>query len=513
MLPADVITDMRALPMEQCVKYWDALESEAESRGAEVVRGMYRALALSDLFYLLVRICRRTDMLHPWIYARCREVEADPDNHLDLWSREHYKSTIITFGMTIKKILNRPEITVGIFSHTRPQAKKFLRQIKQEFEGNKTLHHLFPDILWGEDTKQSPKWSEDDGIIVKRKSNPKEATVEAWGLVDGQPIGSHFDELLYDDIVTAASVTTPEMIEKTLDALELSYNLGTIEGVRRFAGTRYHFNDSYATLLKRGTAKLRFHPGRAGGEEEGASVFWPEHVHLAKRRDMGPYTYAAQILLNPKADSLQGFKREWVKHYKGVIRSDGMTKYILVDAASSRKKGSDYTAMMVVGLGRDRNYYILDMIRDRLSLTQRADRLFTWHRKYHPMQVRYERYGMMADIEHIENRQNTEVYHFPIVEVAGRTGKTDRIRRLLPLYEQSRVWMPESLHVTDWEKNVRDLVQDYIEEEYVAFPNGAHDDMMDCLARIAEPELPLAWPKQEGSDMDFEKSEAMGMVA
>jgi hypothetical protein len=62
----------------------------------------------------------------------------------------------------------------------------------RELEENKTLKAAFPDVLWGEDVRQAPKWSEDDGIIVKRKSNPNEATVEAWGLVDGQPVSKHF---------------------------------------------------------------------------------------------------------------------------------------------------------------------------------------------------------------------------------------------------------------------------------------------------------------------------------
>ena len=479
--------------MEQAIRYWEGME--AQGRKSNTLTEVVRALCRADLFYLLVRACRRVDMLHPWVYERCREVEGAPNGRLDLWSREHYKSSIITYGLTIQDILKDPDVTIGIFSHTRPIAKAFLRQVMRELEGNETLHAAFPDVLWGKDTKQSPKWSEDDGIIVRRKSNPNEATVEAWGLVDGQPTSKHFRVLLYDDIVVQASVTNPEMIEKTMTALEQSYNLGTAGGVRRFAGTRWHFNDAYSTLIKRGTAILRLHPGKKGGAEDGESVLWPEKLHVEKRRDMGPYTYAAQILLNPKADNLQGFKREWLRHYKNANASK-MVKYILVDAASSKKKGSDYTAMWVVGLAQDGNYYALDIVRDRLSLTERAERLFELHRKWKPLQVRYERYGLMADIEHIKSRQEAQMYRFDITEVAGITKKQDRIGRLIPIFEQGKFYLPHSFHVTNYEKVAVDLVRSFIEEEYLAFPVGIHDDMLDALSRIAEPDLKLIWPKE-----------------
>ena len=37
----------------------------------------------------------------------------------------------------------------------------------------------------------------------------------------------------------------------------------------------------------------------------------------------------------------------------------------------------------------------------------------------------------------------------------------------------------------------------FIEEEMCAFPVGLHDDMIDALSRIAEPDLPLVWPQSE----------------
>ncbi len=185
-----------------------------------------RWLGRNDRFFLLTVLLHRKDAFDPWLYARCREVEADPDDCLDLWAREHYKSTIITFAGIIQEIIRNPEITIGIFSHTKPVARKFLIQIKTELETNTDLISTYPDIFYAEPKKDAPKWSEEKGICVIRTSNPKEATVEAHGLVDGQPTGAHFLLRVYDDVVTLESVGTPEQVAKTTNAWELSDNLG-----------------------------------------------------------------------------------------------------------------------------------------------------------------------------------------------------------------------------------------------------------------------------------------------
>jgi predicted phage terminase large subunit-like protein len=456
-------------------------------------RPLLRQMCQSDLYFLLCYVLKRRDLENDWLFARCREVQSEPDGRIDLWAREHYKSSIITLGLTLLAILNDPEITVGVFSHTRPIAKGFLRQIKRELEANNELKFLFPDILFDNPQKDSPKWSEDDGLIVKRKTNPKESTVEAHGLVDGQPTSKHFKLMVYDDVVTRESVTSPEQIAKVTEAWELSRSLTSEGGRTRYIGTRYAFNDTYHTIMQRNAAIPRIYAATVDGTADGEPVLMTRERLQEKRREQGPYTFASQMLLNPIAEEKQSFRPDWL------IRADsdggGMNKYIVVDPASAKKKSSDYTSMFVIGLSSDQNYYVLDMIRDRLSLTERADAVFSLHKRWKPLRVGYEKYGMQADIEHLRDRQRRENYRFEIVELGGSMPKIDRIRRLVPLFEQGRMFFPETCFKTNYEGKMQELVQIFLHEEFAPFPVGMHDDMLDSLARILDPEMFVLWPK------------------
>lgn len=465
--------------------------------------GTTRDLIKNDLYFLLRYILGRDDIEKEWLHERCWEVQENPNGYLDLWAREHYKSTIITFGKTIQDILSNPEITVGIFSHTRPIAKGFLRQIKRELEGNLYLKGLYPDVIWENPQKESPKWSEDDGIIVMREGNPKEATVEAWGLVDGQPTGKHFKLMIYDDVVTRESVTTPDMIRKTTEATELSFNLGSEGGKKRFIGTRYHYNDTYKTLVDRGVVEPRVYPATSDGTLDGEPVLLTRERLIEKRKEQGPYTFASQMLQDPKGDETQGLKEDWLRYYTKTLKTQYMNIYILVDPASSKKRTSDYTVMWVIGAAPDGNLYVLDIIRDRLNLTQRAKCLIDLHRRWKPLIVAYERYGMMGDIEFIRSEQENQSYRFDIVEVGGSLNKLDRIRRLIPDFEQHLIYLPIQCYKTNYEGERRDLVQDFLNDEYKAFPVGAHDDMLDALSRLKDIELAFPRGENEYEPLDY----------
>lgn len=611
-----------------------------------------RELARRDRFFLLTHILRRVDMIHPWLYDRIREVEAEPDGYLDLWAREHGKalaldtpvptpigwrchgdlragdevygpsgvsrrvvattevspdeecfavtvgdaepivcsrehlwrirrgeeesivtarelsemtdvtidsmtrprpvrsvvrvpsvptsciqidhpdgmytvgtgwicthnSSTITFGGTIQEILNDPEITIGIFSHTAPTARKFLAQIKSELEQNALLQSLFPDILYPDPRKQTLRWSIEKGIVVKRRSNQKESTVEAHGLVDGQPTGSHFRLRIYDDVVTLDSVGTPEQIEKTTTAWSLSQNLSARdeEGTSRawHIGTRYHYADTYHEMIEMGAVKTRVYPATDNGMLDGKPVFLSEKAWAEKLRTQTRPVLAAQMLLNPSAGTEAMFDRDWLKFSD--IRPGTLNVYILADPASSRKKGTDFTAMVVIGVDSAFNLYLLDGHRDKMTLAERWKNLRDLRRHWmrqagvQSVHVGYERYGMQSDIEHFELEMERDRDAFDIVELAwpreGPHAKNDRIQRLEPYFRAGRFYMAAiTKGETSNQKRVRDagqawriwaptrrrgydgniysLNKEFI-TEYLAMPFSVHDDLLDAASRI-----------------------------
>lgn len=443
----------KTLPLNTIQDYYNLLEIIYDLPKNEQ-RIALREGAQQDLFFLLWHLCGRDHLEHEWSLARCKEVQEHPDGYLDLWSREHGKTSVITFGKTIQDILNNPEITVGIFSHTRPIAKSFLRQIMRELENNVRLKQLFPDILYANPRQHSPKWNEDEGIVVIRKGNPVESTIEAWGMVDGMPTGRHFKLRLYDDVVTLASVSNRDQINKTTEAWELSDNLGSIGGAVRMIGTRYSTFDTYSIVLERKAAIPRIYPATENGRMDGRPVLFTQQEWERRLRTQSRQTVASQLLQNPLADEEATFKIEWLRPYEVVPRV--LNVAILCDPSKGLNEDSDNTAISVIGVSMSGAKYLLDGYCHHMSLSQRwialRDLHKYWEQRIAPhgrVEVGYEQYGMVSDDEYFTEQMQREKYIFTIEKLAwtregtkGEQGKRTRVERLEPDFRNGRFFLP-----------------------------------------------------------------------
>jgi predicted phage terminase large subunit-like protein len=226
-----------------------------------------------------------------------------------------------------------------------------------------------------------------------------------------------------------------------------------------------------------------------------------------KRRDMLDYNYVGQYLQEPVPLGGGEFVDTWVNYYdESGIKAREMNVYILCDAAGGeelqkkKKKKSDYTSFIVVGLHNDNNYYLLDIVRDRLNPTERVDKLFELHRTWNgltgkPPKVGYEKYGLMSDTHYIREKQKQTGYRFAMVELGGKMQKEERIRRMIPDLQNGRWWFPPSKLYTDYDGRTIDLVQEIIKSEMGTFPRARYDDMLDALTRIYDAEMQAVFPK------------------
>lgn len=391
-------------------------------------------------------------------------------------------------------------------SHNGELAERFGRKVRN-YVGSTEFRSVF-SVGLADDSKAAARWETTEG-----------GEYFAVG-VGGSVTGRRADLGIIDDPVKSREEADSETVrEKVWEWYKADFFTRLKPGAAIvLIQTRWHEDDLAGKLLKDAqeggeqweviSLCMEAEEGDPLGREVGELLwpewFTPEMVAQAKR---DPRNWLALYQQKPRPDGGGVFKREWLMYYEGTPLDikEGTNRYMLVDAANEKRPNNDYTAIWVIGLGQDDNYYVLDMVRDRLNLTERAAMVMSLHRKWKPKEVRYEKYGLMADTQHIKYVQGKENYRFDITEVAGQTPKNDRIKRLVPLFEAKSIWFPMTLHKTDHTKNVRDLVEDFTEQEFLAFPVSTHDDMLDALARIAEPELSLAWPKQSEPEDDKPK--------
>lgn len=346
------------------------------------------------------------------------------------------------------------------------------------------------------------------------------------GGILGTITGKGADFVLADDPVKPDEALSDQIRSRTNEAIRNTlFSRFNDPRVGRFIliMQRLHEDDPTGHLLRDGGYTHLKLPAEAKGAPVMVTLgekFWTmkdgdllfparltEEVLEEKRRDLLDYNYVGQYLQEPVPLGGGEFNSTWIQYYdESGIKVREMNIYILVDPAGGeelqkkKKKKSDYSAYLVIGLHNDNNYYVLDIVRDRLNPTERVDTLFELHRKWNglsgnPPKVGIEQYGLMSDIHYMEEKQKQEGYRFSLEKLGGSIQKEERIRRIIPDLQHGRWWFPPQKLYTDYEGRTVDLVQEIIRSEMATFPRSRYDDMLDALTRIYDENVGAVFPK------------------
>lgn len=385
---------------------------------------------------------------------------------------------------------HHPEHQIMHATYSQELADGFGRKIRNQMR-SEVYGQVFPGIKLAEDSSAAARFH--------TSSNGVYHAVGVGGSATGR--GAHL--LLIDDPIKGREEADSErQREKLKDWYKsVAYTRLMPGGAIIIIQTRWHEDDLMGWLIEEHTHEEWEILSLEALSEDGKAL-WPEAYPveslLTIKKTVSEREWEALYQQRPRPATGAEFKRDWLQFYGNRPDHRRMGVVMLVDPSSGEKKTSgDYTSIWVIGLGEDENYYVLDMLRDRLSLTERAEAVFSLHRKWRPGEVRYERYGMMGDIQYLRSEMDRKNYRFRVVEVGGSIAKEDRIRRLVPLFQRGFIWMPQTHMVVLRSGETVDLVEQFVSQEYLSFPVGKHDDMLDALARVAEPNLDLAWPMKK----------------
>lgn len=397
-----------------------------------------------------------------------------------------------------------PQLCVIGASHTDELASRFSRRVRNGV-GDAEFRDLFPTVGVASDASNVKSWE-----------TTVQGEYKAVG-VNGNIAGRRGDLLLIDDPVKSREDADSETKRETVWQWWLNDARTRLKPGGRVVliMTRWHEDDLAGRLLEheKGRWKVIKIPMEAGkddvlGREPGERLWrewFTEQMLIDAKSD--PRVWISLYQQEPRPVEGAEFKRSWLNYYDHWPAASN--KIILIDPSAGKNTKSDFTSMWVFALGRDGNAYLVDGIRKRMQLVERTGKLFDLHERWKPLQVRYETYGMQADIEHIKSQMNTREYRFRLTEVGGALAKEDRIRRLTSWFEDGRIWFPRAMMRNVSPGVDEDLIKTFVEQEYVAFPVSKFDDAFDCMARLAEPTLSLPWPKRAASGSASDGETAM----
>jgi predicted phage terminase large subunit-like protein len=376
--------------------------------------------------------------------------------------------SLITSSYIIWKICTDPKIRILLVTMSQTKAEEMMSFIKQQLESNTKLINLFGE-------QESPLWSKSEIRIKNRGPGiiHKEPTLQVLG-VNSSQISSHYDLIVFDDIVDNINSLTRSRRRK----IEEWFNNALMpmlepDGTIIDTGTRWHSDDFHQYLSsKMNTFITKIYKAIINVDTK--EVIWPErfsYEDLIDLRDNNIGKTAFQLQYQNEINQTEDspIKEEWIdKSIDAWNLIDKQGKYITymgVDLASKSSEG-DYFSITVVGVDDKGLYWVLDSLRDKISMNKQLEIIKSLYIKWNPKYIGIESNAT----QRIITDQWMEDTPLPIVQLKSSwiNDKWSRVQRISVLLETGRLIINPKL--------------DVLCDELVTFPRGAFDDEIDSLS-------------------------------
>lgn len=219
------------------------------------------------------------------------------------------------------------------------------------------------------------------------------------------------------------------------------------------------------------------------------SLLFPEKLSAeflrGQRKLQGSYIYAHQYQNEIIPSDDMDFKPEWLKYYDKIPETKHT--FAFIDPAISLEDHACYTAVVVVDVDEEHNWYLKVARRMRITATQTIKLMFDLHRIYKPKVIGVEIVAYQEALMHFlaaEMRRTGITVPVHGIKRSGEQSKMLRIRSLVPRFEWGRILIKQGL--TEFE------------DEYSKFPKGQFVDILDALSSLEE----ITYPAQREKAAD-----------
>jgi predicted phage terminase large subunit-like protein len=190
-----------------------------------------------------------------------------------------------------------------------------------------------------------------------------------------------------------------------------------------------------------------------------------------------PIVYNTRYQQNPGAGGEGNLVKEAWLHQTDILPKVYDQMITVWDLSFGDSPTATYSVGLVIGI-REGNYYVIDMIRKKMAVPEQLDGIREFKVKYPNAQIGVEKRANGNAAMSLLEREISNIYAFQPRLFGG--SKEQRLSAILPYLRDKLVHIYSPFKV-DTTVHI-DYDVETIVSELTAFPLGANDDIVDCLA-------------------------------